>query len=396
MNVIDHPKDKVVYLISPQPWDGFRVSKHHYAIELASRGNVVYFFSNTTTKKWMGRVQVVKTDVDGIYNVLHLFPLLKWLKFRARGLYDALSQFHINRIVEAIGPSPDIVWDFDNNYQFSDLRKFGNALKIFHPVDSLPLDMRSDKYADVVLAVAPLFIDQLKTNLTNTLVVPHGLNPAHAAYAANLENKPAQVSEINISRPLVGYVANFDIPGIDWGTICAMIERIPEADFIFIGPHGDDIPKTGQTIPISFLRSCQNVQLTGLLSAKEVLNVADKVDVWLLCNDVKIRADGGINSHKLLEYLATGKAVLSNWVEAYSELDVIEMVLPGRNDAMPGRLIAMLAERNRLNSLDQMTFRAKFAAQYSYKSNLLLIGNFLEELNFPRNWLKLNSDERLV
>ena len=36
-------RNKTIFIISPQRWDGLRISKHHYALELSSRDNQVYF-----------------------------------------------------------------------------------------------------------------------------------------------------------------------------------------------------------------------------------------------------------------------------------------------------------------------------------------------------------------
>jgi len=36
-------ENQTVLLIAPQPWNHIHLSKHHYAIELARRGNAVYY-----------------------------------------------------------------------------------------------------------------------------------------------------------------------------------------------------------------------------------------------------------------------------------------------------------------------------------------------------------------
>ena len=41
---------KNILLISPEPWGINRVSKHHYATELAKRGNNVYYLNPPTDK----------------------------------------------------------------------------------------------------------------------------------------------------------------------------------------------------------------------------------------------------------------------------------------------------------------------------------------------------------
>ncbi len=36
---------KTILLISPESWGKSFVSKHHYAVELAKKGNIVYFLN---------------------------------------------------------------------------------------------------------------------------------------------------------------------------------------------------------------------------------------------------------------------------------------------------------------------------------------------------------------
>ena len=42
---MDSLRNKTILIISPQAWGKMFLSKHHYAIELAKRGNAVYFLN---------------------------------------------------------------------------------------------------------------------------------------------------------------------------------------------------------------------------------------------------------------------------------------------------------------------------------------------------------------
>ena len=75
-----------ILLISPQRWDGFQVSKHHYAIELAKLGNEVYFVDppNNSGKA----VDVVSCEEDERLKVVRYGPWFPYvIKFRARWLF---------------------------------------------------------------------------------------------------------------------------------------------------------------------------------------------------------------------------------------------------------------------------------------------------------------------
>jgi hypothetical protein len=370
--------DNVVYVISPEPWDGFKVSKHHYAVELAQRGNEVYFIDNSRTTGVLEQVDIRESGVDGLRVVAHSGFLLRWLRFRKRALYDRLSRWHVNRVINAIGKAPAIVWDFDNTYQFADLRLFGDCLKIFHPVDSLMSGRNDDKKPDVILSVSQQFIDRLDTVVSRTMVVPHGLNESHAAYARRIVEGLLPLPSASKTALVVGYVGNLDLPGIDWPTIVRMIEAYRSIEFRFIGPYGKPSPQNrGSPMPVELLRSLPNCRLTGIASIEEVLVAANDVDVWLLCNDRKYRPDGGINAHKLLEYLATGKAVLSNAVEAFEGTDLLTMPDSAENNNMPAMLGEMLDSLERINSPEVMRNRAAYALQFSYARHVDQIDGFL-------------------
>jgi hypothetical protein len=157
-----------------------------------------------------------------------------------------------------------------------------------------------------------------------------------------------------------------------------MIEAYRSIEFRFIGPYGKPSPQNrGSPMPVELLRSLPNCRLTGIASIEEVLVAANDVDVWLLCNDRKYRPDGGINAHKLLEYLATGKAVLSNAVEAFEGTDLLTMPDSAENNNMPAMLGEMLDSLERINSPEVMRNRAAYALQFSYARHVDQIDGFL-------------------
>jgi len=43
--------NKTIFILSPQPWGKMHISKHHYAIELAKKGNLIYYFNPPAKKR---------------------------------------------------------------------------------------------------------------------------------------------------------------------------------------------------------------------------------------------------------------------------------------------------------------------------------------------------------
>src|SRR5579862_3671957 len=103
---LPHMKDsflagKTILVISPQAWGDMLISKHHYALELARRGNQVYFLNPPDNDHWNlkgpdKRIQIRVSKVNpNLYLVDQLlyFPYL--LKYHARGLYNLLIKRQI-------------------------------------------------------------------------------------------------------------------------------------------------------------------------------------------------------------------------------------------------------------------------------------------------------------
>src|SRR5690606_833073 len=55
-------KDKNVLIISPEPWDHIFVSKHHYAIHLAQRGNKVFFLNPPGDYEKIEKTEIVNVS----------------------------------------------------------------------------------------------------------------------------------------------------------------------------------------------------------------------------------------------------------------------------------------------------------------------------------------------
>lgn len=375
---------RTIYLISPQPWNGFKVSKHHYARALAEKGHRVFFIESEVTTKGWGRIEIAGTEVPNLKTVRYAGYLFRWLRFRARGLYDVLGPAKVRQLIRAIGVSPDIVWDFDNLFQFRSLTLFDPVVKIFHPVDSLVAGTSAAKNQDLHFALAAEFTEGVDPDRTPTLFVPHGLNPAHTAYAREVVAAPERF-RAGGTRAVVGYVGNLAAQGIDWPMIERLVNENPEVSFRLIGPtKGLAEPQYGAII--DRLRAAPNCDMPGLVPAEEVVRQSQEVDLWLVCYDIARRPDAAINTHKVLEYLATGKAVLSNYIAAYEGTGLLHMPDTTLNDDMPAILARVLEDPERTNTGPEMIRRADYALEHSYGANLDMMDRFLSD------WAATRSD----
>ena len=140
-----------------------------------------------------------------------------------------------------------------------------------------------------------------------------------------------------------------------------------------IGPY--DVSGDG---PPSDLRERDNIELTGSKNTEEILAFALDVDIWLMAYDRSRDIDGGTNPHKILEYLATGKVVVSNWAEAYEGNDLIVMPPTPDNAPLPALLADVVGRLDQLSAPAERARRAAYASKFSYQAHLAEIDKTLQ------------------
>ncbi|HUQ66868.1 MAG TPA: hypothetical protein VM101_11970, partial [Flavitalea sp.] len=128
------------------------------------------------------------------------------------------------------------------------------------------------------------------------------------------------------------------------------------------------------------LKKKTNVILHGPVSSNELANGLNRMDVLLINYNIK----NDQNHHKVLEYLATGNVIVSNYMSSYcnDHSALIEMVCnPESNDELPGIFKKVVENLQYYNSEEMRAKRKNHACKFSYLNNLLLIQGFLEKIN---------------
>lgn len=350
----------LAYVISPQPWNGFQVSKHHYARALAQRGWRVIFVDPPTDLGAAKQIEIGETEVAGISSLKYQTFFPYWLKFRSRLLFDLLMRRQAQQIVHAAG-KPDLVWDFDNAYQFRDLRSFGADLTLFHLVDDVSRHDLGDKRADHFFYLHRSFCDHAGGTPDTDHEIGHGIGNVHVELARMAVDLPRKHGP-----PHVGFVGNLAAPWLDWDAVAEMVRRHPEARFTLWGP----LPTVGIGPVLQALIDHPATQFPGLTQPKLIVEVAETVDVWLLPFRTEKLLGGPLNSHKVLEYLATGRAVVMNWLEAYDGNPLVHMPPRKGSAGLPDLLDRVLACLDKVNAPDMAARRRTYALEHSYNGHI--------------------------
>lgn len=381
-------ENRTILLISPQPWNHLQISKHFYAIELARRGNVVFYLEppNRSSRRGISVERV--SDNPGISIVRYRlgFPML--LRFHARPLYDWLMRRRIRKILKVIRRPIDIVWSFEFNL-FSDLRDFGAPLAVFHPVDPLSASHQVSvaRSASAVFSVSEDILANFRDIKVPAWFINHGLSRPFAEIARCSLGLTATADGV----VRVGYAGNLIRPPLNRAVLGQMILEHPTVEFHFWGPSAVPrslSPKVADEISrfISLLERSPNVRIHGSIPAEDLARQLQQMDCLVLSYSLDLRESDRSNSHKILEYLSTGKVVVSSRLSTYvSHSELLRMPENGDDARLPGLLRDTLERLEEFNAVNRQDERRLFALDNTYAKQLDRIEAKLSEVTpgFP-------------
>ncbi len=347
-----------ILIISPEPWDGHFVSKHHYARELARRGHRVLFHGPPEVTGPMRLVPV--PDAPGDLRVLQAPRVAPGLRFLPAPLRRACETRWLGQVEQLAGARVDVIWSFENS-RFFDLGFAGQRLKIYQQVD-LNQDFHPDiaaATADLTIALSAPIAQRLKSAAPGLMRLTHG----HAGYPP-AERLPDGVetsfSAASVNAVMVG---NLDIAYLDVPLLAQLVAEHPDVRFHFIGAYttGLNLHATTAAAP--------NVVFWGHQPSHLLPGFLERADILLLAYLAEQHLDQLANPHKMMEYLAAGPCVLATRTLDYEDQpDLIEMASDQADFAQ--RFAAITAEPAFWNSPPRVKRRRAFAASNTYPRQL--------------------------
>ncbi|HEY6899248.1 MAG TPA: hypothetical protein VI233_01335, partial [Puia sp.] len=313
---------KTILILSPQSWGKMFLSKHHYAVELAKRGNTVYFLDPPE----QGASDLDKAiditplpHAPNLYKIRHKLYFPYALKFHALPLFHALVRPHLNRVVRAMGKKPDIIWSFDIGHLYP-LGHFKKAeCRVFHPVDE-PLTrvaIGAARGGQIIFSVTREILEKYHGFDVPRHFINHGVQ-ADFLLPVNVGAAPGNPIRVGLSGNLVR-------PDLDRPTLLQIVAENPGVVFECWGSYsfrqsnigGNDDNDTADFIKA--LQSHSNVVLHGAIPTGDLAKEIHRMDAFLICYDINKDQSKGTNYHKIMEYLSTGKVVISNTVTTYKD-----------------------------------------------------------------------------
>lgn len=357
------------------------VSKHHYAVELARRGNTVFFLNPPVLKKKNSSslVEIIQaTGYNNLYLVTNTLDFPYNIKFHLPGLFHFFIRRHIRKILKEINRSLDIVWSFDLAHVYP-LEYFSkSSYKIFHPVD-MPLNetgINAAKGAKVIFSTAKEILVKYASYKVPGFFINHGIS--NEFLLAKKHTKTDQTVR-------VGFSGNLLREDIDRPVFLQIIHENPGCIFECWGSYsanntnvgGGSDDKTNEFI--ATLQMLENVILHGPVQTSLLADELQRMDVFLICYDLTAENRNGPNYHKTLEYISTGKIVISNYISVYEQYpQFVQMVNdPAGNSHLPMLFKKVIGDLDFYNSNELQAERVAFSLVNTYSKQVDRIDEIL-------------------
>lgn len=344
--------NKNILIISPESWGHIFVSKHHYATHLAKRGNQVYFLNPPGNE-----LKCEKTEFENVYS-LQYKGFIKGLRFLSGFIQRALIRKEFDKLEKLCNTKFDVVWSFDNSVFFDFSALSNKVFCISHIVD-LNQDFefeKTTKSADLCLAVCSPILQKQKKYNKKSHFINHGFNQIEDI--ANNFELPGQ------NRIKVFYAGNLDIKYIDWSLINKLVNKFKTIDYIFAGPWNNEENKK------DILKN-NNLFHIGVVKPNELHSLYDQSDILIITYKYYEFSDQLSNSHKMMEYLASGKMIVATWTEEYAKLSKQGLFKMAKSE---DEFLSMFQEvsNNILywNNKDLVIERRTFANQNTYENQI--------------------------
>ena len=357
--------NKTILIISPEPWGQNFVSKHHYAVMLAKHKNIVYFLNPPSAY-----YKLHPTQYHNLY-VVDYPPFLKGLRYLPEALQRKTIRQKYKKIQQLAQCTFDVVWSFDNSvfYDFSALPE--SVLKISHIMD-VNQDFQTAtaaRTADICIGVTNVIRERLRQYNENSFKIQHGYTPQFIT--------PYLFPDVKESIKAV-YVGNLSIPFIDWEVISLTVSRNPQIAFFFVGPDGNSnlSEKSYHSAEKEAVKALGNTYFVGSVPHYQIPSLLQQADVLLLCYQEKHFIQAA-NSHKLLEYLASGKVVVATYTDEYIKQREL-LAMSERNDDYPALFAEVINNLDKYDVQENQENRKQFALNNTYEKQLQRIESHIQ------------------
>jgi glycosyl transferase family 1 len=365
-------KNFSVLLISPEYWQGHFVSKHHYALTLAKSGFSVFFLNPPVD-------ELQKVEVRAVAESTNVFevsspPVARALRFYPRWLRNWLESRWLKHLEQQTGVNIDVVWLFENS-RFFDMAFAGRRLKIYHQVD-LNQNFQPEiaaRTADICFCTTDYIREKLLPHNSEIYKIHHGVEiPSELNELQNEQLGQFQSATVNVA-----YVGNLEMAYLDTDILAELAREFSNVTFHFVG----GFKKDGRLM--NACKQMKNVIWWGKVDSRLILSILEHANV-LLVTYHESRYKDQASPHKMMEYLASGKTIVTTYTDEYKDKrHLLEMV--DRTQDFPEAFARVVENLDEYNSIEKQKTRIEYARQHSYDRQLGKIITLLKEHGLDQN-----------
>ena len=357
MNGFELNNNSQILIISPEPWKWQHVSKHHYAITLANMGYKVYFLNPPITTS--NQIEILNTKYANLYKI-ETPQVTKGLRFYPKSLRVFLEKKWLKKLENIIGEKFTTIWLFENS-RFYNMEFAEDRLKIYHQVDSCQNFhiKEATSSADICFCTTDFIKRDLLPYNQKVFKVSHGINFKTDKTSLTKEEKN-RFSHTNIH---IAYIGNLDMIYINEDILYSLTNKYSNITFHFVGSYS----QKGALYQIC--KEMKNIIWWGRVDSSLIPAILEQVDINLLVYRAEEYPEQLANSHKILEYLNSGKIIVATYTDEYKDKrHLLEMVNSSKDYIQ--KFDEVINNLEFYNSKEKHQERISFAKEHSYEKQL--------------------------
>jgi glycosyltransferase involved in cell wall biosynthesis len=293
----------------------------------------------------------------------------------------------IRALEDLAGVRFDVIWNFDDSVFFDLSGLPDDVHKILHIMDEgqdYQLK-RAASTSDISFGVTPFIVEKLRKSSSKGFLIGHGLDGSATDEAIELPG----------SSPYKAvFAGNLSAPLLDWKTLYHSIKDEDRIDLCLIGPGKDEFDQEiGPTMRWKAkIQELPNTFFLGTKPSDQLLSYYRAADLLLLA-----RLEGYkqvANSHKLLEYLYSGKCVVATFTHCYEGVDDTILRMTSKNEEFPDLLKDTVEHLEYYNSPELREKRKAYALQFTYENRIQEIEEYLEKVMEEKVDRFVNQEDR--
>lgn len=376
---------KTIVILSSEPWGKVMLSKMHFAHELSEQNNRVFFIQppRKLVEKKDG-FKPIKINGEKHLNLIQVpeHPLRVFGREKFYPLYYRLEKKIIKAIKEITG-NIDELWNFNPHFiTDSNLFEAKKNLLFLYDLYRGKNIIKAASCADGIVSVAQNILNTIQAAQKPTLLLNHGLSGSFEKFAIKNVGGHKQGKRVQI-----GYVGNLLRGAIDFDAFRQIISKHPNIDFHIWGPSGlkennvsgADISSEAKEFS-DFLHQSGNVTLHGVMVPDDLAREIQSMDGFLFLYDRNKDMNQASNSHKLIEYLSTGKPVFSLFVSSYKGKDLLVMQDEEDTTGFPDFFSTKVGNISAFTEPAMVSRRINFALENTYNKQISRIRQFNDSL----------------